>query len=247
MATARRPWAEQVAAALTSVGVGISLTALEAVSAKEVAAAGKDAFLAQLADMRSSKVREYVAVTGRGGAGANSLSLPAYLAAIPQRSRRRALSQLRCGSHWPAEETGRWLQVQRNDRFVPSLPGGGRLPCGGCCARHLALPPHSGSPGPVCGVVHGQVGQLPCGTLCGCRQPPAGSLSLALRSLHDQYCPALLLSCTHSLPAFPLTESLALCPLEIGQCMPPPPGAHTLIMHTLHPASTFHRLSRFSD
>ena len=33
---------------------------------KEVAAAGKDAFLAQLADERGSKVREYVAVTGTG-------------------------------------------------------------------------------------------------------------------------------------------------------------------------------------
>ena len=61
-----------------------------------------DGFLAQLADARSSKVREYVAVT-RGMA--DSLSLPAYLAAIPQRSRRRALTQQRCGSHWLAEET----------------------------------------------------------------------------------------------------------------------------------------------
>ena len=87
VATARRPWAGQVAAALASVGVEFSLTAPAAVSVKEAAAAGEDAFLAQLADARSSKVREYVAVTG---AGADSLSLPAYLAAIPQRSMRRA-------------------------------------------------------------------------------------------------------------------------------------------------------------
>ena len=85
-------------------------------SVKEVAAAGEDAFLAQLADARGSKVKEYVAVTG---AGADNLSLPAYLTAIPQRSRRRALTQLRCGSHWLAEETGRWLRLRRSDRLCP--------------------------------------------------------------------------------------------------------------------------------
>ena len=74
----------------------------------------EDAFLAQLADARGSKVKEYVAVRG---AGADSLSLPAYLVAIPQRSRRRALTQLRCCSHWLAEETGRWLRLQRSDRL----------------------------------------------------------------------------------------------------------------------------------
>ena len=96
VAIARRPWAGQVAAALASVGMGVSLAAPAVVSVKEVAAAGKDAFLAQLADARGSKVKEYVAVTG---AGADSFSLPAYLAAIPQRSRWRALTQLRCGSY----------------------------------------------------------------------------------------------------------------------------------------------------
>ena len=51
--------------------------------------------------------------------GRASLSLPAYLAAIQQRSRQRALTQLRCGSHWLAEETGRWVRLQRNDRMCP--------------------------------------------------------------------------------------------------------------------------------
>ena len=56
MAIARRPWAGQVAAALASVGVGVSLAVPAAVSVKEVAmaAAGEDAFLAQLADVRGS-------------------------------------------------------------------------------------------------------------------------------------------------------------------------------------------------
>ena len=103
-----------MAAALASVAVGVSLAAPAAVSVKEVAAAGEDAFLAQLADACGSKVKEYVAVTG---AEADSLSLPAYLVAIPQRSRRRALTQLCCGSHRLAEETGRWLRLQRSDRL----------------------------------------------------------------------------------------------------------------------------------
>ena len=52
-----------MAAALASVGVGVSLAVPAAVSVKEVAAAGEDAFLAQLAEARGSKVKEYVAVT----------------------------------------------------------------------------------------------------------------------------------------------------------------------------------------
>ena len=124
VAIARRPWAGQVAAALASVDVGVSLAAPAAVSVKEVAAAGEDAFLAQLSDARGSKVKEYVAVTG---AGTDNLSLPAYLAAIPQRSRRRALTQLRCGSHWLVEETGRWLRLQGSGRLCPHCPGRGAL------------------------------------------------------------------------------------------------------------------------
>ena len=55
------------------VGVGVGLTVPAAVSVKEVAAAGQDVILAQLADACGSKVREYVAVTG---AGANSHPRP---------------------------------------------------------------------------------------------------------------------------------------------------------------------------
>ena len=44
VAIARRPWAGQVAADLASVGVGVSLAVPAAVSVKEVAAAGEDAF-----------------------------------------------------------------------------------------------------------------------------------------------------------------------------------------------------------
>ena len=88
MAIAHRPWAGQVAAALASVGVGVSLAAPAAVSVKEVAADGEDAFLAQLATARGSKVEEYVAVTG---AGADNLSLPAYLEAHRSSLERQAL------------------------------------------------------------------------------------------------------------------------------------------------------------
>ena len=61
---------------MASVGVGVSLAAQAEVA--------EDAFLAQEADTRGSKIRENVAVTG---AGAVSLSLPAHLAHLPLRDR----------------------------------------------------------------------------------------------------------------------------------------------------------------
>ncbi len=37
----------------------------------------------------------------------------AYLGAVQQRSRRAALAKLHTGSHWLAEETGKWERVPR--------------------------------------------------------------------------------------------------------------------------------------
>jgi hypothetical protein len=48
----------------------------------------------------------------------------AYLGAVRQRSRRVALAQLRTGSHWLAEETGRWERVPRAQRTCPHCQGG---------------------------------------------------------------------------------------------------------------------------
>lgn len=43
--------------------------------------------------------------------------MPGYLAALQHRAKWRALAQLRTGSHWLAEETGRWQQQPRAERL----------------------------------------------------------------------------------------------------------------------------------
>ena len=172
-----------MAAALASVGVGASLAAPAAVSVKEVAAAGEDAFLAQLADARGSKVKEYVAATG---AGSDSLSLPVCLAAIPQRSRRRALTQLLCGSHWLAEEMGRWLRLQRSVHLCPHC-----LMEGACHVEDVAL--HAILHCPRTAALRGQFAESFMGRSASSLAAlfavidshQLAAFSRALRSLHD--------------------------------------------------------------
>ncbi len=48
----------------------------------------------------------------------------AYIRAVRQRARRVALAQLRTGSHWLGEETGRWARVPREQRVCPHCQGG---------------------------------------------------------------------------------------------------------------------------
>ena len=49
-----------------------------------------------------------------------------YLSVVRERRRREALAQLRTGSHWGAEETGRWARprVPREQRMCPHCAGG---------------------------------------------------------------------------------------------------------------------------
>ena len=42
-----------------------------------------------------------------------------YLDAVRRRQDREALAQLRTGSHWGAEETGRWTRRPREQRVCP--------------------------------------------------------------------------------------------------------------------------------
>ena len=119
------------------------------------------------------------------GAGADSLSLPAYLTAIPQRSRRRALMQLRCGSHWLARETGCWLRLQHSDRLCPHCRTEG--------ACHVEDVAHAILHCPCAAALQGQFAELFTGmsasslvalfAFTDCHQLAA--FSHALRSLHD--------------------------------------------------------------
>ena len=43
---------------------------------------------------------------------------------VRERRRREALAQLRTGSHWLAEETGRWSRLSREQRICPHCGSG---------------------------------------------------------------------------------------------------------------------------
>ena len=115
---ARRSWAGQVAAGFHSMGMVVSLQQPQPVCVSDLVQSAAASFHHQLISAQGTRTRQYVATTGAAETD-GKLSLPAYLHAIPQRSRRQALAQLRTGSHWLAEETGRWRQQQRDERLCP--------------------------------------------------------------------------------------------------------------------------------
>jgi hypothetical protein len=120
---ARQSWAAQLAAALQGIGMPVDLarprplclgqlkrSALRRHLHETQAAAGRPG---------ASKLAHCLAAAWGGQLpGAEEyVPLPAaYLGAVRQRLRRVAIAQLRTGSHWLAEETGRWEQVSRAQR-----------------------------------------------------------------------------------------------------------------------------------
>ena len=123
-APARQPWAAQFAAAMAAAGQPVNLQEPDPVSLNELVESGQERQLQQLraaADREgASKLRHYVQQV-RG----LSLMPPAlgqrqpYLEAVRRRQQREALAQLRTGSHWGAEETGRWQRQPREARLCP--------------------------------------------------------------------------------------------------------------------------------
>ena len=64
------------------------------------------------------KALHYVAVV-RGGVTMDTYQPAAYLEAVADRPRRVRVAQLRTGSHWLREETGRWQGLAREQRVCP--------------------------------------------------------------------------------------------------------------------------------
>ena len=73
-------------------------------------------FVQLVGSQHGTKTRAYVEQV-RGGITAESLGPAPYLESVRRRGRRLALAQLRTGSHWLAEETGRWQRVPRQHRL----------------------------------------------------------------------------------------------------------------------------------
>lgn len=126
---ARRSWAAQLAAAMAAVGMPLDLLNPRPVNLERL----KSAALARHVQLVSeaaaapgaTKLAFYVGLV-RGGAlpRGTEYAPAAYLGAVRSRSRRVALAQLRTGSHWGAEETGRWARLPREQRVCPHCSGG---------------------------------------------------------------------------------------------------------------------------
>ena len=117
---AQQPWAGQVAAALGNMGAPVNVQQPEKIDVADIEEFATDTFRHQLTAAQGTRVPQYVAA-----AGADCNSLPGYLLMVPQRARRHALAQLRTGSHWLAEETGRWQRLARERRLCPHCTAAG--------------------------------------------------------------------------------------------------------------------------
>jgi hypothetical protein len=127
----RRPWAAQLAAALAAVGMPVDLQNPRPLCIARLRRQALGHHLQQIsaaaARPGASKLAHYLAAAWGGQLPSAEEYSPvpvAYLGAVRQRKRRAALAQLRTGSHWLAEETGRWEQQPRAMRVCPHCQQG---------------------------------------------------------------------------------------------------------------------------
>lgn len=121
--SAFRPWASHAAALLQSLGMPANLHTPTPVDDGAVVEAARARHLEQLAASNQPKVQRYVRAV-RGGVSPATYLPAAYVGAVADRPRRMRLAQLRTGSHWLAEETGRWQGRERAQRVCPHCEGG---------------------------------------------------------------------------------------------------------------------------
>ncbi|KAL4855790.1 Retrovirus-related Pol polyprotein from type-2 retrotransposable element R2DM [Chlorella vulgaris] len=126
---ARQPWAQQLAAALAAMGVQLDLHQPQPVCKAAVQSACSAWQLKQLQDAATregaSKLQHYTQGVWGGTLDTASLGTrAAYLTVVRERSRRAPLAQLRTGSHWGAEETGRWDKTPPEQRLCSHCSGG---------------------------------------------------------------------------------------------------------------------------
>jgi hypothetical protein len=111
----------QLAAALAAMGVQLDLHPPQPVCKAAVQSVCSAWQLKQLQDAATlegaSKLQHYTQGVCGGTLDAASLGTrAAYLTVMRERSRRALLAQLRTGSHWGAEEAGRWGKIPPEQR-----------------------------------------------------------------------------------------------------------------------------------
>ena len=124
-------WVAQLATWLAAVGMPLDLQSPAAVGRAALQRAALQHHLEALSEAatraEASKLRHYMYVQlVRGGCSeAESyaqLSMHicfTYVKTVQKEQRQEALAQLRTGSHWLAEETGRWSRLSREQRVCP--------------------------------------------------------------------------------------------------------------------------------
>ena len=127
----RRPWAAHLADALAAVGMPVDLEHPQPLCVKRLKQRALQRHLAEISTAAAcpgaTKLAHYLTAAwgGRLPPADDYTPAPAaYLGAVRQRVRRAALAQLRTGSHWLAEETGRWEQRPRELRTCPHCQEG---------------------------------------------------------------------------------------------------------------------------
>ncbi|KAL4859077.1 Retrovirus-related Pol polyprotein from type-2 retrotransposable element R2DM [Chlorella vulgaris] len=125
---ARQPWAQQLAAALAAMGVQLDLHQHLPVCQAAVQSACSAWQLKQLQDAATregaSKLQHYTQGVWGGTLDAASLGTrAAYLTVVRERGW-APLAQLRTGSHWGAEETGRWDKTPPEQQLCSHCGGG---------------------------------------------------------------------------------------------------------------------------
>ena len=108
-------WAGRVAEVMGQNGITIDLQSPQSTPVRHTKQQFLLHFVQQFCNVEGTKNRTYVNDV-RGGTCIDSHCPAPYLVCIRQRSRRQALAQLRTGSHWLAEDTGRWHRVAQQQR-----------------------------------------------------------------------------------------------------------------------------------
>ena len=126
----RQSWAGQLAVAMGAIGMPLGLRQPVAIGRKSLQRCGLEHHLQQLDEAATregaSKLCHYVQRVRGGYLEVECYGRAEYLSVVRERRRREALAQLRTGSHWGAEETGRWARprVPREQRMCPHCAGG---------------------------------------------------------------------------------------------------------------------------
>jgi len=125
---ARQSWAEQLAVSMAAVGMPLDLEQPAPIDVKQLTAHMRERQVEQLvtaaARESASRLRHYVHNVCGGVVTAESVSKPQPYLEVRERHRREALAQLRTGSHWGAEETGRWEGLSREQRTCQQCDSG---------------------------------------------------------------------------------------------------------------------------